>query len=145
MQRQPVATLKTVSESLRQRLKSCGGNGAYLAINVADAAGHYQKTLWISGTKTKYYKNLRDWARGSGLKPSEFDGVSGTSVGSGRALKVTADLADALIDAGYEICVDSAVEDGRDDPADARTRLTMTGARKTSTGRGYVQSFTYDL
>ena len=131
--------------TLTTQLKSYGGNGAYLAIYVTDAAGQYQKTLWVSGTKTKYYKNLRDWARGSGLKPSEFDGVSGASVGSGRALKVTVDLADALIDAGYEIRVDSAVEDGRDNPADVRTPLTMSGAGKPSTGRGYVQSFTYDM
>ena len=131
--------------TLTTQLKSYGGNGAYLAIYVTDAAGQYQKTLWVSGTKTKYYKNLRDWARGSGLKPSEFDGVSGASVGSGRALKITVDLADALIDAGYEIRVDSAVEDGRDNPADVRTPLTMTGAGKPSTGRGYVQSFIYDM
>ena len=146
--------------TLTTQLKSYGGNGAYLAIYVTDAAGQYQKTLWVSGTKTKYYKNLRDWARGSGmrasefdgvsgasvgLKPSEFDGVSGASVGSGRALKVTVDLADALIDAGYEIRVDSAVEDGRDNPADVRTPLTMSGAGKPSTGRGYVQSFIYDM
>ena len=131
--------------TLTTQLKSYGGNGAYLAVYVTDAAGQYQKTLWVSGTKTKYYKNLRDWARGSGLKPSEFDGVSGASVGSGRALKVTVDLADALIDAGYEIRVDSAVEDGRDNPADVRTPLTMSGAGKPSTGRGYVQSFIYDM
>ena len=131
--------------TLTTQLKSYGGNGAYLAIYVTDAAGQYQRTLWVSGTKTKYYKNLRDWARGSGLKPSEFDGVSGASVGSGRDLKVTVDLADALIDAGYEIRVDSAVEDGRDNSTDVRTPLTKSGAGKPSTGRGYVQSFTYDM
>ncbi len=107
--------------TLTTQLKGYGGNGA------------------------KYYKNLRDWARGSGMRPSEFDGVSGASVGSGRALKVTVDLADALIDAGYEIRVDSAVEDGRDNPAEVRTPLTTAGAGKPATGRGYVQAFTYDM
>ncbi len=131
--------------TLTTQLKGYGGNGAYLAIYVTDAAGKYQKTLWVSGKKSKYYKNLRDWARGSGMKASEFDGVSGASVGSGRALKVTVELADALIDAGYEIRVDSAVEDGRDNPAEVRVPLTKAGAGKSATGRGYVQSFTYDM
>lgn len=131
--------------TLTTQLKDYGGSGAYLAIYVTDAKGQYQKTLWVSGKKAKYYKNLRDWARGSGLKSSEFDGVSGASVGSGRTLKVTVDLAEALIDAGYEIRVDSAVEDGRDNPADVRTPLTAAGAGKPSTGRGYIQSFTYDM
>lgn len=131
--------------TLTTQLKNYGGNGAYLAIYVTDARGQYQKTLWVAGKKAKYYKNLRDWARGSGLRPGEYDGVSGASVGSGRALKVTVDLADALIDAGYEIRVDTAVEDGRDNPAEVRTPLTRAGAGKPSAGRGYVQSFIYDM
>ncbi len=131
--------------TLTTQLKNYGGEGAYLAIYVTDAKGQYQKTLWVAGKKAKYYKNLRAWARGSGLRASEFDGVSGASVGSGRSLKVTVDLADALIDAGYEIRVDSAVEDGRDNPAEVRTPLTRTGAGKPAAGRGYVQSFIYDM
>lgn len=131
--------------TLTTQLKNYSGDGAYLAIYVTDAQGKYQKTLWVSGKKAKYYKHLRDWARGSGLKSSEFDGVSGASVGSGRSLKVTADLADALIDAGYEIRIDSAVEDGRDNAADVRVPLTKAGAGKLTAGRGYVQSFTYDM
>lgn len=131
--------------TLTTQLKSYGGDGAYLAFYVTDAKGQYQKTLWVSGKKVKYYKHLRDWARASGLKPSEFDGISGASVGSGRTLKITLDLADALIDAGYEIRVDSAVEDGRENPADVRIPLTTAGAGKPSAGRGYIKSFQYDM
>ncbi len=126
-------------------LQSYGGNGAYLAFYVTDAAGKYKKTLWVAGKKAKYYKHMSDWARGSGLNAREFDGLSGASVGSGKSLKVTVELADALIDAGYEIRVDSAVEDGRDTPADARTPLTKQGAGKPVKGRGYIKSFTYDM
>lgn len=131
--------------TLTTQLQGYGGNGAYLAFYVTDANGQYKKTLWVAGKKAKYYKNLRDWARGSGLKASEFDGVSGASVGSGRALKVTVELADSLIDAGYEIRVDSAVEDQRDNPADVRVPLTTNGAGKPVTGRGYIKSFTYAM
>ncbi len=131
--------------TLTTQMKSYSGDGAYLAIYLTDAQGSYKKTLWVSGKKAKYYKNLRDWARGSGLKASEFDGVSGASVGSGSTLKVTVDLADALIDAGYEIRIDSAVEDGRDNPAEVRAPLTKAGAGKPNAGRGYVKSFTYDM
>ena len=131
--------------TLTTQLKNYGGDGAYLAIYVTDANGKYQSTLWVAGKKSKYYKHLRDWARGSGMKSSEFDGVSGASVGSGRELKVTVELADALIDAGYEIRVDSAVEDMRDNPADVRAPLTTGDAGKPVAGRGYVKSFTYDM
>ena len=130
---------------LTTQLQSYGGNGAYLAFYVTDAAGKYRKTLWIAGKKAKYYKHMRDWARGSGLNAREFDGLSGASVGSGKSLKVTVELADTLIDAGYEIRVDSSAEDGRDNPADIRAPLTKQGAGKPLKGRGYIKSFTYDM
>lgn len=131
--------------TLTTELKNYTGNGAYLAIYVTDAAGQYKKTLWVAGKKAKFYKHLRDWARGSGLKATEFDGVSGASVGSGRTLKVTAELADALIDAGYEIRVDTAVEDQRDNPAEVRVPLTTKDKSKPVAGRGYIKSFSYDM
>lgn len=131
--------------TLTTTLKNYSGDGAYLAIYVTNAQGQYQKTLWVAGKKVKYYKNLRDWARGSGMKASEFDGVSGASVGSGSTLKVTVEIADALIDAGYEIRIDTAVEDARDNPAEVSTPLTTTSAGKPTAGRGYIESFTYDM
>lgn len=128
--------------TLTTQLQSYSGNGAYLAIYVTDAAGQFKKTLLVAGTKTKYYKHLRDWVRGSGGK---FDGVTGASVGSGRTLKVTVELADALIDAGYEIRIDTAVEDQRENPAEVRVPLTTKDKNKSVAGRGYIKSFTYDL
>ena len=131
--------------TLLTQLQNYSGNGAYLAFYVTDAAGKYKKTLWVAGKKSKYYKHMSAWARGSGLDAREFDGVSGASVGSGKSLKVTLELADTLIDAGYEIRIDSAVEDGRDHPAEVRLPLTKAGAGKPVPGRGYVKTFSYDM
>lgn len=131
--------------TLTTQLKNYSGNDAYLAIYVADANGQYQKTLWVAGKKAKYYKHLADWARGSGMKPVEYDGVSGASVGSGDTLKVSVELADTLIDAGYQIRIDSAVEDKRDARGDVSVPLTSEGSGKPVTGSAYVDSFTYDL
>lgn len=124
-------------------LKSYGGDGAYVALYLTDASGQYRGTLWVAGEKSKYYKHLRDWARGSGLRSSEYDGLTGASVGSGRTLKITLDLADALIDAGYEVRVDTSVEDMRDNRADVVVPLTTSGAGQPVSGRGYVKSFSY--
>lgn len=127
------------------QLKNYGGDGAYLALYLTDTNGQYQGTLWISGEKSKYYKHLRDWARGSGLNQAEYDGLTGASVTSGRALKVTLELGDALIDSGYQVRVDTAVEDMRDNRSDVVVPLTTEDSGKTVSGRGYVQSFVYDL
>jgi hypothetical protein len=66
-------------------------------------------------------------------------------VGAGRTLKVTADLADALIDAGYEIRIDAAAEDMRDSPSEIRVPLTKAGAGKAHAGKQYIQSLTYQI
>lgn len=71
--------------------------------------------------------------------------MTGASVGAGRTLKVTADLADALIDAGYEIRIDAAAEDMRDSPSDIRVPLTTQNVGKPQAGKQYVQSLTYQL
>lgn len=144
-----VIALPTLAQArevtLTTQLKNYDGNGAYLAFYVTDANGNYQKTLWVAGKKAKYYRHLSDWARGSGLNPSAFDGVTGASVGSGETLKVSVELADTLINAGFQIHVDSAVESKREVRSDISVPLTTQGAGKPSTGSGYIQSFTYDL
>ncbi|MCC7066966.1 MAG: DUF2271 domain-containing protein [Burkholderiales bacterium] len=126
-------------------LKNYDGNGAYLAIYLTDAKGAYAGTLWVAGSKAKYYKHLADWNRLSAADGKRLVGITGASVGAGRTLKVTAELADALLDAGYEIRVDAAVEDLRDSPADVRLPLTRANAGKAQPGKQYVQTLTYDL
>lgn len=131
--------------TLTTTLNAYGGNGAYLAIYVTDAAGAYKGTLWFAGGKSKYYSHLSGWERASGGRLAEISGVTGASVGAGRTLKVTLDLADALFDAGYKLHIDAAAEDMRDSPSDVVVPLTAAGAGRPVRGRSYVRSFTYSM
>lgn len=129
--------------TLTTELKSYSGDGAYLAIYLTNAENQYQETLWIAGQKSKYYRHLTGWARASGLRVSEYDGLTGASVSSGKTLTVTLDLADAYIDGGFQLKVDTSVEDMRDNRNDVVVLLTTEGAGKPSAGRGYVKAFSY--
>jgi hypothetical protein len=131
--------------TLNVQLKNYGGDGAYLAAYLTDAKGAYVRTLWVAGGKAKYHTHLSDWSSLSAGDPKRLNGVTGASVGAGRALKVTADLADALIDAGFEIRLDAAVEDMRDSPSEVRLPLTTTNAGKPQTGKQYIQSVSFQL
>lgn len=131
--------------TLTTTLKDFGGGGAYLAIYVTDAKGAYAGTLWIAGGKAKYYEHLADWYRATGGNTAEINGITGASVGSGRTLEITLDLADALFDAGYKLHVDAAVEDMRDSPNDVAVPLTSAGAGKAVPGRRYVASLAYGM
>ena len=126
-------------------LNAYRGDGAYLAVYLTDADGNYARTLWVAGGKSKYYKHLLGWARGSGMKNTEYDGMTGASVSSGGNLTVTVDIDDTLIDAGYLIRVDSAVEDQRENRVDAEVPLTSQGVNTPVTGRGYVKALSYSL
>jgi len=129
--------------TLTTTLKNYGGDGAYLALYLTDASGNYVRTLWVAGKKSKYYKHLSDWHRATGGKSSEINGITGASVGAGRELKITVDLADALFDAGYKINIDAAAEDMKDSPRDVSVPLTKAGAGQCVAGRRYVAGFTY--
>ena len=131
--------------TLTTALDNYGGDGAYLALYVTDSAGAYKGTLWMAGGKSKYYSHLSDWARLSGGDTAEISGITGASVGAGRTLKITLDLADALFDAGYELHIDASVEDMRDSPSDVVVPLTTGGNNQAVPGRRYVRSFTYGM
>jgi hypothetical protein len=126
------------------QLAHYGGDGAYLAMYVTDEAGRYKGTLWMAGRETKYYKHLRDWHRATG-GAVRLDGITGASVGAGKTLRATLDLADTLLDAGYQIRIDTAVEDMNENPSEVVVPLTTSGAGKATKGRGYVKSFRYSL
>ncbi len=131
--------------TLTTQLKNYGGDGAYLAVYLTDAKGAYAGTLWVAGGKAKYYKHLSDWNRLSAGDTKRLVGVTGASVGAGRTLKVTLDLADALIDAGYEIRVDASVENMRDSPSEVRVPLSASQAGKPQAGKQYIQAVSFQL
>lgn len=126
-------------------LNTYGGDGAYLVLYVTDAQGAYAGTLWMAGGKSKYYEHLSDWYRATGGDLAQVDGITGASVGAGRSLEITLDLADALFDAGYTLHVDAAVEDMRDSPSEVRLPLTAANAGKAQAGKQYIQSASFQL
>lgn len=131
--------------TLSTTLGNYGGDGAYLALYVTDAAGAYVGSLWMAGGKSKYYQHLGDWYRATGADPAQINGITGASVGAGRKLEITLDLADALFDAGYTLHIDAAVEDMRDSPNEVAVPLTTDGAGAPVRGRRYVSSFSYGM
>ncbi len=126
-------------------LNDYGGDGAYLAFYVTDANNAYVGSLWMAGGKSKYYKHLSGWFQATGGDAAQVNGITGASVGAGRKLEITLDLADALFDAGYTLHVDAAVEDMRDSPNEIVVPLNATGAGQSVKGRRYIADFSYGM
>ena len=125
------------------QLSNYGGKGAYLAFYVTDSTGAYVGSLWMAGGKSKYYKHLQGWMRATGGDIAQVNGITGASVGSGRTLKITLDLADAVFDAGYTLHIDAAAEHMRESPREINVPLTSANNGKAMRGRRYIASFTY--
>tara|TARA_R110002124_G_scaffold227261_1_gene392544 strand:- start:268 stop:738 length:471 start_codon:yes stop_codon:yes gene_type:complete len=138
-----LAMARTVT--LNTTLKNYNGDGAYLAYYVTDASGAYVGSLWMAGGRSRFYDYLTGWFRATGGNTSQIDGITGASVGSGRSLKVTLDLSDALFDAGYTLHIDAGVQNMRESPNDVTVPLTKAGAGNAVAGRRYIANFSYDM
>lgn len=93
----------------------------------------------------QYYEHLTGWYRATGGDTAEINGITGASVGAGRSLKATVDLADTLFDAGYQLHIDAAAEDMRDSPNEIVVPLTSAGSGQKVKGTRYIAAFTYAL
>jgi hypothetical protein len=129
--------------TLTTTMRNYGGGGAYLAYYLTDAQGKYAGSVWMAGGKARYYEHLSGWYRATAGNTAEINGITGASVGSGRSLKVTVDLADTLFEAGYQLHIDSAVEDMRDSPNDITVPLTSAGSGTPIKGTRYIADFSY--
>lgn len=123
--------------TLAIQMSNYQGPPAYLAVYLTKPDGTYDSTLWVAGGHTKYYRHLRGWIRGVSAN-DRLDGITGASVGSGRTMQVGITIADALIDAGYTIHVDSAVEEGAENRDDVVIPLEQASSGKVVSGSGYV-------
>lgn len=130
---------------LRATMERYSGNPAYLAVYVTDASGKFVTTVQVFGEKVQYYSHLPRWMRGAGPQSVPLDGITGASVGSGRRLDVSAEIADTLIDAGFELRVDSAAENIADEPAEIVLPLQRAAAGREATGRGLIAKFQFDF
>jgi hypothetical protein len=138
-----LATAKTIGISAK--MNSYRGPDAYLAVYLTDPNGRYHSTLALAGRKSKYRKHLRGWFRGASSSRKRIDGVTGASVGSKQSMKINVKIADTLIDAGYKIHVDSAVEDVGEYKSDVVVPLESKQSGQAIPGRGFVRSFTVKM
>lgn len=126
------------------QMQNYSGRPAYLAIYLTKPDGSYDSTLWVAGTKQRYLGELTGWVRALQTADSlNLDGITGASVGSGQTLTIHANLTQAMIDAGYQVHVESAVEHGGEYPDDAVAAVTAQG--QTVSGNGYVRSLTVSM
>lgn len=119
------------------------GPGTYMAIYVTKPDGSYATTLWVAGSSSRYYGHMTGWARAITSAGGSINGITGASVGAGQTLTIKASLADSMIDAGYTVVVETAVEGWGNMPKDASVSIDSAGA--SASGQALIKTLSVKM
>jgi len=124
------------------QMANFSGPPAYAAVYVTDPQGNYVSTLYVAGYKSKYQADLRTWYRLIRRSGKGIDGTTGASVGRGRQFSTTVNVPDNLLNAGYNLHIETGVEDYGVQPDDAVVPLDDVNNGVAVKGRRNVGSAT---
>ncbi len=122
------------------QMDSYQGDAAYVVISLVNSKDGYEKTLYVLGNDKKWYKSLKEWYKFyQKQNSSSISAVTGASISGGdRTMKVI-DIDESLLDKGYKIRFESAVEDQKYQKTDVEVPLTTEALKGKTDGTGYIK------
>lgn len=115
------------------------GEGAYVVVSLVNNKGKYQKTLQMLGDDNEWYNTLKSWFEFFTKKRDDIDAVTGASIAGGDRKIITLELDPSLLDKGYTIRFESAVEDQNYHKIDAEVQFSSEHILKKTDGKGYIR------
>lgn len=114
------------------------GPPAYAAAYITDSQGDYVSTLYLAGYRSNYLADLRTWYRLMRRSGKGVDGTTGASIGRGGQFSTTVNVPDNMLNAGYTLHVETAVENYGVQPDDAVVPLDDANNGQAVRGRRNV-------
>ena len=99
----------------------------------------YLKTLHVFGDNSKYYDALKKWYDFYTAKKEKVDALTGASITQGDRKTIVLDLDNKLLNQGYKLRFESAVEDQYYYTTDAEVPFTTESLKEKVSGTGYVR------
>ncbi|MFY0593143.1 DUF2271 domain-containing protein [Roseivirga sp.] len=121
------------------QLTNYGGEGAYVVLSVLDDKGEYIQTLSVHGDDEDWYEDLPAWYEFYPNNKEKIDGMAGASILSGGRKVASLTLDASLINAGYKLRFETAVEDQEYYEKDLEIDLTENVAGQRLKGNGYIR------
>ena len=125
------------------QLNDYEGDDAYFSLYLLDPSDRYVRTLWVSGDDARWYEDMPRWWKYVGRAPQDLDAVTGASTAAGDRSIIRIEVEDELLDAGYKVRVETAVEDKENHPVDVEAALDSAQAGERIPGTGYVRYIRY--
>jgi len=125
---------------IRVHLKRYSGRRAYLAVYITDRRGRYVTTAYAAGRHTRFFEHLRRWYSMVRRSHRGIDGSTGASVGSGRSFSTAFNIPSKMLNSGYKLKIESAVEGHWYYSRDVTIPLSSRYNGKYVRGHGYVKT-----
>ena len=110
-----------------------------MVVSLIDPQGNYQKTLYVFGDNGKYLWFTEKVVCFLSRQKEKIDAVTGASITQGDRKTITLNLDKNLLDQGYKIRFESAVEDQNYYTTDAEVPFSSESLKGKTEGSGYVR------
>jgi hypothetical protein len=133
------ATAQSSKYKCMLQMSNYMGEGAYVVVSLINPKGSYEKTLYVMGDDKKWYNTLKEWHKFNSKKPTNISAKTGASVTGGDRSMTTLEIEDAVINKGYKLRFETAVEDQKYYTTDVEIPLTTEGIAAKAEGKGYIR------
>lgn len=121
------------------QLTKYAGDGAYVAVSLINPQGNYEQTLYMHGDDPQWYNTLKRWFSFTERKKEKIDAITGASITNGDRKIFYITLSESVINKGYTIRFESAVEDQNYHTIDAQVELSSEKMFEKTAGTGYIR------
>lgn len=115
------------------------GEGAYIVISLINPEGAYEKTLYVQGKDEEWYHDITEWWKFHGKKRNNLDAISGATIAGGERKVSILKIPENVIDQGYKIRFETAVEDKDYFVKDVEFELTKSALKGKFEGTGFIR------
>ena len=121
------------------QMVSYQGEKAYVIISLMNPKGEYEKTLSVLGPDKQWFNTLKEWYKFQTKTKEKISAVTGASVGGGDRAVRTIEIDDAMLNKGYKLRFESAVEEQKYHIKDVEFDVTPDALTKRAEGKGYIR------
>ncbi len=115
------------------------GENAYVVISLINPDGKYDRALAVYGKDEKWYADIIQWWGYQKKAKQKIDGITGASIAGGQRAMNIVKIPSNLINKGYKIRVESAVESQTYHKNDIDFDYKSENINQKIDGKGYVK------
>lgn len=121
------------------QMKNYDGEGAYVIVSLLNEKGAYQETLYVQGADDEWYFDIKEWWSFQGKKRTNIDAITGATISGGERTVSIIQIPDAVLNKGYKIRFETAVEDQKYHTDDVEFDLTTENVKAKIEGKGFIR------